>query len=286
MRKLLLLLAVGAAAAAVTVMPAGAVTGNFQPDSTHVYVGLVAFYDDQGHFLWRCTGSLLNPTTFLTAGHCTDTSGGAASAIVWVSQEGGKLYDPAADTDDPLTGYPYDCFNSTAYPCAESHTLKEYGFIGLGRFGTDTHDVGLLILDSPIDVGSYASLGEAGSADSLHPGTVFTASGYGVSREKPSVISYRERLMTTEMLISTRSVPAGFNLQLSANPGNGKGGTCFGDSGGPVLYDDTDTILGVNSFVLNGQCGGTSFAYRTDQADVIDWITGNAEGAVSVVPLP
>src|SRR5690348_2317743 len=73
-RKLLLLLAVTASAVAVTVSPAGAVTGNFQPDNVHNYVGLVAFYDAQGNFLWRCTGSLLNSTTFLTAGHCTDTS--------------------------------------------------------------------------------------------------------------------------------------------------------------------------------------------------------------------
>ena len=80
-RKLLLLLAVVASAVAVTVGPAGAVTGNFQPDSVHNYVGLVAFYDANGNFLWRCSGSLLNSTTMLTAGHCTDKSSGAASAI-------------------------------------------------------------------------------------------------------------------------------------------------------------------------------------------------------------
>ncbi len=33
------------------------------------YVGLVVFYDSAGEFIWRCSGSLIDPRTFLTAGH-------------------------------------------------------------------------------------------------------------------------------------------------------------------------------------------------------------------------
>ena len=86
-----MVLAVAASAAAVTVSPAGAITGNFTPDTQHNYVVLIAFYDKDGNFLWRCSGSLLNERTVLTAGHCTDTKSGAVSAIVWASQEGGAL---------------------------------------------------------------------------------------------------------------------------------------------------------------------------------------------------
>jgi secreted trypsin-like serine protease len=60
-------------------------------------------------------------------------------------------------------------------------------------------------------------------------------------------------------------------------------GSCFGESGGPILYDSSDVILGVNSFVINGQCAGVGFAYRVDQQDVIDWIQANAKGDVNVV---
>ena len=279
-----MLLAVAASAVAVTVSPAGAVTGNFVPDNTHNYVVLVAFYDANGDFLWRCSGSLLNEKTVLTAGHCTDTKSGAASAIVWASQEGGKLYDPSTGAEDPNTGYPNECLNSAEFPCSTSHTLREYGYIGNVFLQGNNKDVGMLILDSPIVLDKYASIAAAGTVDQLPVGTEITYSGYGVSGEKPTVISFRERLMATGFIVSTHNAnTAGFNIQLSTNPGGGRGGSCFGDSGGPILYDSTDVILGVNSFVINGQCAGVGFAYRVDQPDVIDWILANAVGDVNVV---
>jgi hypothetical protein len=266
------------------------VTGNFTEDNVHDYVGLIAFYDADGEFLWRCTGSLLNPTTVLTAGHCTDVKEGAVTAIFWASQEGGALYDPVNDIQDPLTGYPYECLNSPEYPCATASTLLEYGYIGNVYLQGDNADVGLVILDSPIYLDEYASLAAEGSVDDLPVGTEVTVTGYGVSGEKPNVISYRERLMATAFIVSTRNAnTAGFNVQLSTNPGKGRGGSCFGDSGGPILYDDTDIILGVNSFVVNGQCAGVGFAYRTDQEDVLAWILENADytyGGIDVVEIP
>jgi hypothetical protein len=281
MRGLLALLAVAASVVAVTASPAGAVTGNFTEDNVHDYVVLIAFYDANGEFLWRCSGSLLNEYTVLTAGHCTDTKGGAASAIVWASQEGGKLYNGTTVPEDPLTGYPNECLDSPAYPCATSHTLKEYGFIGGVFLHGDNKDVGLVILDDPIVLDEYAALAAPGTVDSLPVGTEITYSGYGVSDEKPTVVSFRERLMANGFIINSHNRgTAGFNIQLSTNPGNGRGGSCFGDSGGPILYD-TNVVLGVNSFVKNGQCAGQGFAYRTDQLDVYNWIVANAKGAVT-----
>src|SRR5580765_8944361 len=160
-----MLLAVAASAVAVIVSPAGAVTGNFVPDNTHKYVALVAFYDKNGNFLWRCSGSLLNQSTVLTAGHCTDTKSGAVSAIVWASQEGGKLFNPVTGAEDPLTGYPNRCINSAQYPCAVSHTLIEYGYIGNVFLHGNNRDVGMLILDDPIVLNKYASIAAPGSVD-------------------------------------------------------------------------------------------------------------------------
>jgi secreted trypsin-like serine protease len=66
---------------------------------------------------------------------------------------------------------------------------------------------------------------------------------------------------------------AGFNLQTVGN-GEGEGGTCNGDSGGPVFYGgyESNIIVAVTSFGLNSLCRGTDYAYRTDTDAVIAWI--------------
>src|SRR4029450_3292502 len=214
-----MLLAVAASAVAVTASPANAVAGNFTPDFEHEYVVLIAFYDENGDFLWRCSGALLNESTFLTAGHCTDTKSGAVSAIVWASQEGGSLYNATTDTEDPNTGYPYEGLNSPAYPWAESHTLIEYGYVGNVFLHGNNRDVGMLILDDPIVLDEYASIAAAGTVDDLPVGTEITYSGYGVSGEKPNLISFRERLMATGFIVNTPNTnTARLNLTLSTNP--------------------------------------------------------------------
>ena len=55
-----------------------------------------------------------------------------------------------------------------------------------------------------------------------------------------------------------------------------KGGTCFGDSGGPNLLGGTNIVLGVNSFVANGICAGNTYSYRVDTAQALNWIETTA----------
>ena len=287
MRKLLLALTALVGLVVGTTAPAGAITGNFQKDFQHTYVGLIAFYDENGEFLHRCTGSALNEWTVLTAGHCTD---GATSARIWFLQDVGSHFDPATELD-VTTGYPEYCAAAVEEFCRTSTELYNMGFNDFAGF-PNTQDVGLVILDQPIQLDQYASLAAPGSLDLLSTqrglqDISFTLTGYVVSREKPLVVSFRERLMATVHLINLNSAQnGGFNIQTTANPGGGKGGSCFGDSGGPILYDSTDIVVAVNSFVLNGQCAGTSFGYRVDTAAVIAWILQHAKGDITIVPLP
>ncbi len=275
MPKVVILITLVLATLAATAAPAGAITGNYVEDYQHPFVGLVVFYDEEGEFSHRCSGSLLTPTVFLTAGHCTD---GASTARVYFQQDAGANYDPKLGYD-PISGYPEFCAPGTEELCATSDELYNYGFNNFAGF-PNTKDVGLVILDDPVYVSEYGVLAAAGSLERLatqrgRQETTFTASGYGLSRINPVFVeSYRERLMATGKLTNLRSaLTDGFNLQTNGN-GLGRGGTCFGDSGGPVFYGGytSNTIVGVTSFGLNGNCAGVDFAYRTDTEAVIEWI--------------
>lgn len=282
MRKLLTLVCALAAILAISAAPASAVTGNFEEDFEHPYVGLVVFYDAEGEFLWRCSGSLLTLTVFLTAGHCTDQDAEVSpvSARVYFQQDAGANYDPATEVD-PISGYPETCAAGTlGVTCATSDELYDYGFDDFAGF-PNTGDVGLLILDQPITLSEYGSLAAPGTLDSLatergRQDVTFTVAGYGVSKTNPVFTeSYRSRLMAETKLVNLNSANAGgFNIQLSSAPAQGRGGSCFGDSGGPVFLGgfESDLIVGVNSFVLNGNCRGVGFGYRVDSAEVQAWI--------------
>ena len=246
------------------------ITGNFVEDNVHTWVGLIVFYDANGEFSHRCSGSLISPTKFLTAGHCTE---GVNSARIWFAQDAGANFDPETELD-PVTGYPETCLPQPA-PCVTSDEMFNFGFDDFAGF-PNIHDVGVVILDEPVTTVGFGRLAPVGTLDVLvnrrgQQDVTFVVSGYGVSGVKPRALSFRERLMAETKLVNlTSALTDGFNLQTSNNPGNGRGGTCFGDSGGPVLYQGQ--IVGVTSFGLNALCKGVDFAYRVDRAEVQAWI--------------
>jgi Trypsin len=233
--------------------PAGAVLYGTPDGNNHPYVGVVRFFDEDGNYLWRCSGTLISPTVFLTAGHCTF---GTASAEVWFTETAPSLSEILSGDYEPgVTGTP------VPYP-------------GYDDFATfpNTGDVGLVLLDKRVRMDTYGLLPTAGLVETLYKHTVFDIVGYGIQDAQPVQVAEIQRIAAKAMLISMSSAySTGFNLQLSSNAGKPhRGGLCFGDSGGPVLYGST--ILAVNSFVINGNCAGAGFSYRIDQPEILAWI--------------
>ena len=257
----------------VVATPSGAITGNFVPDFEHEYVGLIVFYDENGDFVQRCSGSLISPTVFLTAGHCVtiDEATGelATSARIYFQQDAGADYDPVTDTP-ASSGYPYT-------GGVTAHTFYAFDYQGITVPAT-TNDVGLVILDQPYELDTYGSLAAPGTLEQYGtgPSARVTVSGYGVTYvngNPAATVSYRSRLMANTWIIGLGGVANQLNVQLSSAPGRGGGGTCFGDSGGPTLLYGTDTIVAVTSFGMSANvCGGTEFDFRVDTVAVQEWM--------------
>lgn len=243
-----------------------------QPDGEgHPYVGLVGFYDADGVWLWRCSGTLIAPTVILTAGHCTtpDAEGAPAHAQVW--------FDSQIVLTTDGSGYPdAGGVMGTPIPNPNYH----------GLIMGNTNDVGLVILDEPVTDHGYGVLPDIGYLDQLATkrglqDVTFTAAGYGLNEVKPQSISLRTRYIGVSHLVSLRSaLTGGYNVQTSNNPGNwigdGKsGGTCFGDSGGPVFYSNTNIVVAVTSFGMNSNCKGTDYGYRVDTKPAQEFINLN-----------
>jgi hypothetical protein len=160
--------------------------------------------------------------------------------------------------------------------CATSDEL--YDFADFTESAAD--DVAIVILDQPIYLSEYGVLPTEDVLLSIARGTantLFTVSGYGLTARWPAqtgkpFISYRERLMGLSTFVNLNNT-GGFFLQTQGN-GNGRSGTCNGDSGGPVFLGgyESNVIVGVTSFGLNTLCRGTDFAFRIDTPEVLAWI--------------
>jgi hypothetical protein len=288
------------AALAVLVMAtAGSAITNGRPDGTnHPYVGLMVALDENTVPLWRCSGSLLSPTVFLTAAHCTEAP--ADHIEVWLAP-GPVTTDPqylAAVQASPTGVVRCDSSPATfdSYPCQGDSGGDPFVNPGHcspcgGRNGIQTFaagDVGIVVLDQGVSVSRYARLpASAGVVDGLKNKTAIDFVGYGVQvqaqipgnllPQPPPFYRWggpRTRMFAPSQLVSGNFAQSSEILRLALNPGGGSGGLCFGDSGGPDLLGGTDTILGINSFVTNINCSGTGYSSRVDVASTLRWING------------
>jgi len=256
-------LLVGALAA-----PAAAVTNGTPDGDGHPYVGLMTAHASNGDYQFRCTGTLVSPTIFVTAGHCTD---GVASAVIYF--EAGPIIP-----DPDFTLATRSCDGIEGYPCGGGHTGEAFTHPLYDDNAFFLHDLGVVVLDQPIVLSEYGALPGLNALDALRPSsrTLFTSVGYGLQKAYPpaaarKTVGVRERLVAQPHLLQiNKGIVGDYAILLSNNAHTG--GTCFGDSGGPNFIGSSNVIGGVTSFGLNPTCGGTGGVYRIDRADDLDFL--------------
>lgn len=257
MRRILPVLAAFALTFSLGSTPATAVTYGELDGNGHPYVGLMVAQDADGNPMWRCSGTLISATVFLTAGHCTEAP--AAHIEIW--------FDADVESGIPGNGYPFDGdAGGTPYTHPQYDPNAFYLF-----------DLGVVVLDKPVKMKTYGKLPALGANrvySDANPGESarYTAVGYGLQRINPVFVeAERVRMFASPHRIQIDGGIVGdFSLLLSNNASSG--GTCFGDSGGPNFIGTSNVIGGVTSFGLNGTCGGTGGVYRVDQPDDLNWL--------------
>ena len=293
MRKLLLTLATALAAMVVAASPAAAITYGEPDAGEHPYVGFMIYFDPNEPGWFSCSGTLLDEDTFLTAGHCTygiGVDGEVAPAPsggtdVWVTfEETDVLAGWPARADYPTEEALYearsawldanpDYISGTAYPHPDYDNFSGFPV---------NYDVGVVELDEAAPVTTYGELAPLGTAEELAGGTgrdrndaLVENVGYGIQSIQPNPMDESTRYKSTSRIVEVNgNIVQGGNLHTLNNPSEvgGRGGTCFGDSGGPVLVNNTNQVIAVVSFGFSPTCHGADYSWRVDTQDSYDFI--------------
>ena len=219
--------------ALVTVSSAAAITGGRVDGDAHPYVGAL-LVDGQV----ACSGVLVSPTVFATAGHCT--AGLADGTRVEVSfdssldRSGWSLLGGSAHTDPAYKGG-----------------------------GADPHDLAVVVLDAAAPV-VPARLPAVGAAAGH---ALVTSVGYGYSSIAADGGFVYDGLRHAAEAPVTGLTKALLRLSTRA------GGPCLGDSGGPLLAGDT--VLALTS-TGSKDCSGKADGYRLDTVSARAFLAGFA----------
>jgi hypothetical protein len=244
--------AVSLLAVLLSASSAGAIVNGEPTGDSYAAVGTVVFRGPGGDPTFNlCSGFLISPTVFVTAGHC------ARDALGIQSELGGSIgasFDPEFD---PLT---------SSFVAATSVSIHPDNLAN--PFSYKNADIGVLTLEHAISGVQPVDLPAEGAADDLSNGATLTTVGYGFTRECDTnapghcQIDYDPvRRVASETLISVSQ----WFLTVDQNPNaDGTGGICLGDSGGPHLLAGTNTAVAVTTAFFSKACWSTSRDNRLD----------------------
>lgn len=247
------LVALGASAYAL------AQTNDAQPDGNgHPNVGALLAKRADGSLRIICSGTLVTPRVFLTAGHCTDFMiNGLGQTDAYVT------FDPNFGTDAA-----HNIFTTPYHGTLHQHPDWHQPY---------QHDVALVLLDAPVSGITPARVAPAGLLDPLRASGAqalkelsYLNVGYGSAEQLvvPTVGPTFPFDGIRKFTYSKYTTLDPSFIHLNQNIFQGNSGTGYGDSGGPTFATIGGTQY-VISVVSTGDvpCWATSVNFRVDTAD-------------------
>ena len=242
-----------------------------ETDDSNAYpnVGLMGVFSDEGP-IGFCSGTLIGPDLVLTAGHCTEYA---------LSLLGSEIATYVAVTFDQTAQYPGGIW----YRAKEIVPHPDYNWGPT----SDPRDVGLLILETPVPgiepatlstLGFLTNLREEGLLASGKNAAKFTVVGYGATLDWPPPEIQFDFPPIRRIAESQYRALLKAWLRVSSHPKTGNGGTCKGDSGGPIFWEGSNgdrILVGITSWG-DANCLSMSFHYRTDIPETLDFVADQA----------
>ncbi|MHA7178673.1 S1 family peptidase [Arthrobacter sp. MDB2-24] len=257
------------------VAPASAITGGEPDGEDHPNVGLILFYDESGG-RFRCSATLIEPTVLLTAAHCTDGTVGS-TLVTFDSVVAEAPPSPFPTAKDPSVGFTDAEIAAAGYLSGTASTHPAYSdFTDVANW----NDVGVIVLDEPVTGIEPATVAPLNYLDQFKSpklnSTIFEVVGYGTEVRKPEAGPQKPQPMSYPLIRRNTTSPGQKLtpqiLQLQGNPNDtrGGGGTCFGDSGGPVFLDGY--LVAVTSYGYTSNCRYLGGYQRVDIPVVQNWL--------------